>query len=56
MLCNLHLAVARVVRVSGAADIIAQWMDEADDTDLEHVYLAPEDFCNILTAKLQLVT
>ncbi|KAF8573769.1 hypothetical protein K439DRAFT_1421143 [Ramaria rubella] len=55
LLCNLHLAVARIVQMSGAADIIAQWMDEADDSDFPHVYLAPDDFFKILTAKLQLV-
>ncbi|KAF8576101.1 hypothetical protein K439DRAFT_1664763 [Ramaria rubella] len=56
LLCNLHLAVARIVLMSGAADIITQWMDEADDSDFPHVYLASDAFFKILTAKLQLVT
>ncbi|KAF8579952.1 hypothetical protein K439DRAFT_1415866 [Ramaria rubella] len=55
LLCNLHLAVARIVLMSGAADIIAQWMDEADDSDFPHAYLASDAFFKILTAKLQLV-
>jgi hypothetical protein len=54
--CNLRLAVAHVMQMSGAADIIGRWMDEADDSGFEHVGLAPEDFCGILTAKLLLVT
>ncbi|KAF8577721.1 hypothetical protein K439DRAFT_1621885 [Ramaria rubella] len=54
LLCNLHLAVARIVQMSGAADIIAQWMDEADDSDFPNAYLASDAFIKILTAKLQL--
>ena len=49
-LCNLQYAVARVFRVSGAADVIAQLKDDADDSDIP-LYL---DFANILTAKLLL--
>ncbi|KAF8549527.1 hypothetical protein OG21DRAFT_1488462 [Imleria badia] len=30
-LCNLKLAVARVMKMSGAADIILKWKDQADD-------------------------
>ncbi|KAF8575268.1 hypothetical protein K439DRAFT_1370332, partial [Ramaria rubella] len=56
LLCNLHLAVARVILTSGAASIIAQWIDEADDTDFPHVYVASDAFFKILTARLQLVT
>jgi hypothetical protein len=52
LLCNLQLAVARVLKMSGAAELIAQWMSEADDSDFPHVYLASPDFCNILSAKL----
>ncbi|KAF8325089.1 uncharacterized protein EI90DRAFT_3129205 [Cantharellus anzutake] len=53
-LCNLQLAVARVLRMSGAADIIAQIKDDGDDSDFPHVYIASPAFCNILTAQLQL--
>jgi len=53
-LCNLHLAVARVLNMSGAAELIAQWKDDADDSDFPHVYLASEDFCEILDAQLLL--
>jgi hypothetical protein len=46
------LAVARVLNMSGAAEIIAQLKDDADDTDFLNVYLVSEDFCNILNTKL----
>jgi hypothetical protein len=52
-LCNLRYAVARVFRVSGAADMIAQLKDDADDPDIP-LYLASTDFASILTAKLLL--
>jgi hypothetical protein len=52
-LCNLRYAVARVFRVSGAADVIAQLKDDADDSDIP-LYLASTDFASILTAKLLL--
>jgi hypothetical protein len=38
--------------MSGAADMIAQLKDDADDTDFFDVNLASEDFCDILDAKL----
>jgi hypothetical protein len=37
--------------MSGAADVIAQLKDDADDSDIP-LYLASTDFANILTAKL----
>jgi hypothetical protein len=52
-LCNLQYAVARVLRMSGAADMIAELKDDADDSDLPN-YVASTDFSNILTAKLLL--
>ena len=54
ILCNLHLAVARVLRASGAMDVITEWQDEADDSDFPHSFLASEEFCQILDAKLLL--
>jgi len=54
LLCNLRLAVARVLRMSGAAEVIAQMIDDGDDSDFAHVYIASPAFCNILTAQLQL--
>jgi len=54
LLCNLQLAVARVLRISGAAEVIAQIMEDGDDSDFAHVYIASPAFCNILTAQLQL--
>ncbi|KAH9977546.1 hypothetical protein BJV74DRAFT_860371 [Russula compacta] len=53
-LCNLQLAVARVLRMSGAAEVIAQMMDDGDDSDFPHIYIASPEFCNILTAQLHL--
>jgi hypothetical protein len=53
-LCNLQLAVARVLRMSGAAEVITQLMEDADDTDTPHIFLASPDFCNVLSAKLVL--
>jgi hypothetical protein len=49
---NLWYAVARVLKMSGAAEMIFQLMEDGDDTDFPHVYIASEKFCNILTAKL----
>jgi hypothetical protein len=54
LLCNLQLAVARVLKTSGAAELIMQWMKDADDSDFPHVYIASSDFCDILAAKLLL--
>jgi hypothetical protein len=54
LLCNLRLAVARVLKMSGASDIIAQLMEDADVSDFPHNFLASENFCDILDAKLLL--
>lgn len=40
LLCNLHYAVSKVLGMGGAADVIAQWKDDADDSDFPHVYLS----------------
>jgi len=53
-LCNLQLAVARVLKMSGAADIILEWKDEADDDGLSRLFISCEEFCDILNAKLLL--
>jgi len=52
LLCNLQLAVARVLKMSGAAELIAQMAEDADDSDFPRVYLVSDQFCDILTAKL----
>ena len=54
VLCNLQLAVARVLRMSGAADIILEWKDHADDNGLGcyRLFIASEEFCDVLDAKL----
>jgi hypothetical protein len=46
--------VARVLRMSGVAEVIAQLKDDADDSDFPYVYLPSTDFVNILTVKLLL--
>ena len=51
-LCNLQYAVARMLQMSGAAEVIMQLKYDADDSDFPHVYLASTDFANMLTAKL----
>jgi hypothetical protein len=40
--------------MSGAADIISQWKDDADDTDFPSVYIASSHFLDVLVAKLSL--
>ena len=52
LLCNLQLAVACVLKMSGASEVIAQWRDDADDMDFPYIYRSPEDFSHILMAKL----
>lgn len=49
--CNLHLAVARVLNASGAAEVIAQLISDADDIESPHTS-NDEDFGDILSAKL----
>ena len=52
LFCNLRLAVARVLKMSGAAELIAQIIEEGDDSDFPHIYVASPAFCDVLTAKL----
>jgi hypothetical protein len=52
LLCNLQLAVARVLKMSGAAELIAQIIEDGDDSDFPHVYVASPAFCDVLTAQL----
>ena len=51
-LCNLQLAVARVLKTSGAAELIAQIIEGGDDSDFPHVYISSPAFCEVLTAQL----
>lgn len=55
LLCNIRLAVARVLKLSGAASVIVQIKEAADDTDTPRYLLPPSDFLEILDAKLRLV-
>ena len=52
ILCNLQLAVARVLTMSGAADVILQWKDQADDSGYNGLFLASEESFDMLDAKL----
>ncbi len=52
LLCNLQLAVARVLNMSGAAELIAQIIEEGDDSDFAHIYVASPAFCDVLSAQL----
>jgi len=54
LLCNLQFAVARVLRMSGAAEVVAQMIEDGDDSYFPHIYIASPAFCNILTAQLQI--
>ena len=54
LLCNLQLAVARVLKMSGAANIIWRLMEDADDSDFPSNFIVSENFCDILDAKLLL--
>jgi len=53
-LCNLQLAVARVLKMSGAADIILEWKDQADDNGLFRLFISSEEICDMVDAKLLL--
>ena len=53
--CNIRLAVARVLKLSGAASVIVQMKEAADDADTPRYLLSPSDFLEILDAKLRLV-
>ncbi|KAI9568494.1 hypothetical protein HD554DRAFT_2098570, partial [Boletus coccyginus] len=46
------LAVVRVLKMSGAADIILEWKDHADDDGCYRLFIASEEFCDMLDAKL----
>ena len=52
LLCNLQLAVARVLKMSGTAELIGQIIEEGDDSDFAHIYVASPTFCDVLTAQL----
>lgn len=51
-LCNLQLAVARVLKMSGAADIILEWKDQADDDGCYRLFIDSEESFDMLDAKL----
>jgi hypothetical protein len=54
LLCNVQLAVARILQMSGAAEVVVQLNRDADDSDYPHVYVASNYFRDILHAKLLL--
>jgi hypothetical protein len=51
LLCNLQLAVARVMRMSGAAELIAEWQKDVDDADSQ-IRLTHQDFSDVLSKRL----
>jgi hypothetical protein len=53
LLCNLQLAVARVLKMSGAAELIDKWQKDVDDADSQ-IHLTMEDFSNVLDKRLLL--
>ena len=55
LLCNIRLAVARVLKLSGAASVIVRIKEAADDTDTPRYLLSPSDFLENLDAKLRLL-
>lgn len=54
LLCNVQLAVARVLHMSGAAEVIMKLKEDSDDSDTPHAYLASDYFYDILNSKLLL--
>ncbi|EDR03339.1 uncharacterized protein LACBIDRAFT_295301 [Laccaria bicolor S238N-H82] len=54
LFCNVQLAVARVLRMSGAAEVVMQLRADSDDSDTPHAYVASDYFLDILDAKLHL--
>jgi hypothetical protein len=40
------------MNTSGAAELIAQIIEEGDDSEFAHIYVASPAFCDVLTAKL----
>ena len=54
VLCNPNLAVTRLMRMSGAADLLTQYQEDADDTEFSHVYISSEDWLEVVDAKLML--
>ena len=54
LLCNVQLAVARVLHMSGAAEVIMQLKQDSDDSDTPHACVTSDYFLDILDAKLLL--
>ncbi|KAG8220693.1 hypothetical protein J3R82DRAFT_2985 [Butyriboletus roseoflavus] len=54
ILYNLQLAAARVLKMSGAADITLQWKDHADDDGCYPLFIDSEEYCDMFDAKLLL--
>ena len=52
LLCDLQLAIARVLKMSGAWELIAQIMEDGDDSDLSRVYISSPALCDVLSARL----
>ena len=38
--------------MSGAADIVSEWKEQADDDGYSRLFISSEEFCDMLDAKL----
>ena len=54
LFCNVQLAVARVLYMSGVLEVVMQLRADSDDSDTPHAYVASDYFLDILDAKLHL--
>jgi len=54
LLCNVRLAMARVLHMSGAVEAVMQLKVDSDDSDTPHAYVASDYFLDILDTKLHL--
>jgi hypothetical protein len=54
LLFNVQLAIACVLHMSGAAEVIRQLTEDADDSDFPHAYISSDYFYDILNSKLLL--
>ena len=51
-LCNLQFVMTCILKMSGAVELIVQIIEDGDDSDFLHVYIASPAFCDVLTVQL----
>jgi len=54
LLCNVRLAMACVLHMSGAVEAVMQLKVDSKDSDTPHAYVASDYFLDILDTKLHL--